>query len=118
MFVALALLSACQQDVLLALGDPTGVNLTPLSADEASVMSLDARPSPTALLIRPATAIAPDTTAPPAPLEGAPAPVTNAPDTPTIQAFNPISIPEDPPETSGVRFPGVTRRGAGIPMED
>jgi hypothetical protein len=107
------LLGGCQQDVLLLLGDPTGMNISPQLQDAAA---LAASASTTAILIRPSeperqaeeavepqamTASLPGTAA----AEGALPPVE----------FNPISVPQDAPEGTGVRWEGVKQKGTGRP---
>lgn len=117
MFIAFLWLSACQQDVLLLLGDPTGVTITPMTASEAENLSLDARPSTTALLIRSVTV----PVEPPRPVVTAEAqpeqtvPVATPAANAAPPSFNPISIPEEAPENTGVRWDGVKRKAQGRP---
>jgi hypothetical protein len=108
----MVLLGGCQQDVLLLLGDPTGMNIARHVQNTAEL----AAASTTAILIRPGE---PERTAEAAveqkdmsanlhgsaAAEGALPPVE----------FNPISVPQDAPEGTGVRWEGVKQKGTGRP---
>jgi hypothetical protein len=108
----LTLLGGCQQDVLLLLGDPTGMNITPQVQDAAEIA---AKASTTAILIRPSEPEREVEIVEPeninanmhgtAAAEGVPPPID----------FNPISVPQDAPEGTGVRWEGVKAKGGRPP---
>lgn len=114
-FVVTALGAGCQQDLVLAMGDLTGILVTP--ATDAVVLASETPPTMVAEPLAPPTADGPSDPQTPGvggdavPSADGAASGDGGAGEPQNAGFDPVSTPQGPRESEGVRWDGVKEKG-------